>query len=70
MEVLQAELPLVTLRIRCSKGTYIRALVRDLGRALKTGACMTSLRRTAIGPFEVAEAISMEGVDQLISTMN
>ena len=70
MEVLQAELPLVTLRIRCSKGTYIRALVRDLGRALRTGACMTSLRRTAIGPFKVSEAVSMEGVDQLISTMN
>lgn len=45
------------LRIRCSKGTYIRALARDLGEALGTGAFLHSLRRTAVGEFEVGDAV-------------
>lgn len=45
--------PFATLRIKCSKGTYIRSLARDLGLALGSGAYLTSLRRTASGPFRL-----------------
>ena len=47
------ERPAATIRIKCSKGTYIRSLARDLGLALNSGAYLTSLRRTASGPFKL-----------------
>ena len=51
------DLPWVTLRVRCSTGTYIRALARDLGEALGVGAHLAELRRTRIGPFRVEDAL-------------
>ena len=45
--------------VSCSKGTYIRTLCHDIGQILGTGACMTSLRRIACGPFHISEAISL-----------
>ena len=53
--------PEVDFRIVCSKGTYIRSLVRDLGLLLKNGAYMSALRRTRIGDFRVEEAHTIEG---------
>ena len=44
------------LRVSCSSGTYVRALARDLGAALATGAHLTALRRTRVGPFTIDEA--------------
>ncbi|WP_040664396.1 tRNA pseudouridine(55) synthase TruB [Nafulsella turpanensis] len=52
-EITRIELPEVDFRIVCSKGTYIRSLVRDLGEALQTGAYLSALRRTRIGQFTV-----------------
>lgn len=52
------ELPKVELEIRCSKGTYIRSFARDLGEALHSKAYLSSLERTAIGHYSVAEALS------------
>lgn len=52
--------PEVGLRIRCSSGTYVRALARDLGDALGVGAHLTALRRTAVGPFQVADALALD----------
>jgi tRNA pseudouridine55 synthase len=49
--------------IECSSGTYIRALARDLGAALGVGGHLTALRREAIGPFEVADAVEIEAID-------
>jgi tRNA pseudouridine55 synthase len=46
--------------IRCSSGTYIRALARDLGASLGTGGHLTALRRTRVGPYSVTEASSLE----------
>lgn len=46
----------IGLRVHCSKGTYIRSIARDLGRALGVGAHVTTLRRTRSGPFSLAEA--------------
>jgi len=52
------------LRIRCSKGTYIRTLCRDIGEKLGAGGCMSSLRRTAAGQFRVEAAVSLEAVQR------
>ena len=52
-QVTEGTRPAATLRIRCSKGTYIRSLARDLGLALDTGAYLTALRRTACGAFRL-----------------
>ena len=46
------------LRVRCSKGTYIRTLCNDIGEALGCGGCMSSLRRTAAGIFSISEIVS------------
>lgn len=51
-----------TLHVECSKGTYIRALAEDIGTVLGCGAYLAALERTAVGPFEISEAI---GLDQL-----
>lgn len=50
--------------VECTSGTYIRALARDLGAALGTGGHLTALRRTAVGPFGLAEAVDIETTDQ------
>ena len=52
-------LPCARLRVACSKGTYIRALARDLGEALGSGAFLGSLRRTRTGGFRVEDALSL-----------
>jgi tRNA pseudouridine55 synthase len=64
----QITLPELELTIRCSKGTYIRSLVRDIGLALGTCAHMTYLRRTKIGNYHVDEALSPEVFIQKIKT--
>ncbi len=55
------------VRISCSKGTYIRALARDLGEALGSGAFLSSLRRTKNGDFNIEDAISLEEAMNLFS---
>ncbi|WP_336661239.1 tRNA pseudouridine(55) synthase TruB [Leucobacter sp. USHLN154] len=50
--------------VRCSTGTYIRALARDLGKALGVGGHLTMLRRTRVGPFDVADAVGTEALAQ------
>jgi tRNA pseudouridine55 synthase len=57
----------VGLRVRCSKGTYIRSIARDLGRALGVGAHVTTLRRTRSGPFSIDEARPLADVVAAIS---
>lgn len=60
IEIKNIALPEIELVIKCSKGTYIRSLVRDIGDALGTCAHMTYLRRTLIGPYSVEEALTPE----------
>jgi tRNA pseudouridine55 synthase len=60
IELTRFELPLVGFRVRCSSGTYVRALARDLGEALSVGAHLIELRRTSVGGFDVADAVRME----------
>jgi tRNA pseudouridine55 synthase len=55
--------PDVTFAVHCSTGTYIRAIARDLGEKLGTGAHLTDLRRTMVGTFDVTHAIRVEDLD-------
>ncbi|MGA2822688.1 MAG: tRNA pseudouridine(55) synthase TruB [Bacteroidales bacterium] len=59
-EVQEINLPQIHFRVSCSKGTYIRALARDLGVALKTGAHLSALCRTRIGPYHLRDAYDIE----------
>ncbi len=59
-EITKIELPLVSFRVVCSKGTYIRSLANDFGKALNNGAHLSTLRRTRIGAFSVENAVSIE----------
>lgn len=65
LEVVSFEPPRIDLRVRCSKGTYIRTLAEDIGAALGTGAHLSGLRRTASGRFRVEDAVSLEALRQL-----
>ncbi len=60
MEVMLWESPVLTLRISCSKGTYVRSVARDLGISLGSGAHLSGLIRSSSGEFRVADAISFE----------
>ncbi|MCX8116371.1 MAG: tRNA pseudouridine(55) synthase TruB [Desulfobacterota bacterium] len=60
LEVDHVALPIVLFRVSCSKGTYIRALARDIGQHLGCGAHLVSLRRTRSGPFTLEKALSIE----------
>ncbi len=55
----------LTIDVRCGKGTYIRALARDIGQALGCGAHLAALRRTASGGFDVAQAITLDALSAL-----
>lgn len=59
IELLKFELPEVQLRIVCSKGTYIRALARDIGIALKSGAYLTGLIRTRVGEYSLGNCLEI-----------
>lgn len=60
IELTECSLPDITVRIVCSKGTYIRALARDIGQALQSGGHLTALRRTRIGHVRVEDCMNPE----------
>lgn len=59
-------LPLVTLRVTCSRGTYIRTLCEDIGRALGTGGCMEHLVRTRVGDFTLDQAWKLSALQEIM----
>jgi tRNA pseudouridine55 synthase len=59
------ELPEVSFRLVCSKGTYVRSLVRDFGEALGIGAYMSALKRTRIGAFSIDDAYNLDDLINL-----
>ena len=63
-ELLEISVPEVRFRVECSKGTYVRTLVHDLGQALGCGAYLSELRRTAIGAFTADEAWTIDELSQ------
>lgn len=60
--------PSITLRVVCSKGTYIRALARDIGQALGTGAYLQALRRTRIGVYSVADSLRIDDFEAWVDS--
>ena len=68
LEVLDFQSPNFTLRINCGKGTYIRSLANDIGRACKSGAYLAGLRRTRIGEYTVGQANKMEDLIAFLQT--
>jgi tRNA pseudouridine55 synthase len=63
LEVEEVELPRVMITVQCSQGTYIRTLAADLGAALGCGAHLAALRRLAVGPFRVADAMTLTALE-------
>jgi len=54
----------LTFAVTCSRGTYVRVLAQDLGRALDTGAHLATLRRTACGPFDIRDAVRLDDLER------
>ena len=63
--ILGMELPKITLRVTCSKGTYIRTLCHDIGEKLGCGACMESLVRTRVGRFAIEESFTLTQLERM-----
>ena len=64
LEILSYNWPYLRIKVRCSSGTYIRALARDLGRLLQTGAYLSELKRTAIGKYPVTKAAAVSKINE------
>ena len=66
LEIVEFELPKLVLRVKCSKGTYIRSLARDVGEALQSGGHLTGLIRTQSGGFSVEKCLKMEDLEKVM----
>ncbi|MCR4690286.1 MAG: tRNA pseudouridine(55) synthase TruB [Lachnospiraceae bacterium] len=66
IRILSVDLPRVTMRITCSKGTYIRTLCHDIGRKAGCGAVMESLLRTRVGRFKIEEAKRLSEIETMV----
>lgn len=66
IELLDCELPVIKIRVVCSKGTYIRALARDIGVALNSGAHLIALERTRIGDITLDKCMNPEDIDAFL----
>ena len=66
IEMLSYDAPFAVIRVVCGKGTYIRALARDIGKALLSGAYLTALRRTRVGDFVADECLKVENIDAFV----
>lgn len=65
LHLLRYTWPELECEVACGRGTYIRALARDIGLQLRTGACVTRLARRAVGPFHVDDAVALERISGL-----
>ncbi len=71
IELMQCDIPEnVMIRVVCSKGTYIRALARDIGKALNTGAYLTDLCRTRVGNFKLSECLDINDFDSWLDAQD
>lgn len=66
IELLEYAQECITVRVVCSKGTYIRALARDIGKALNSGGHLTALRRTRVGDINVEQCMSIEAAIKML----
>jgi tRNA pseudouridine55 synthase len=70
IEIHSINLPFIDVSLSTSKGTYIRAIARDLGEILGTGAYLADLRRTFIGEYNADDALKLEDIQKLVNTEN
>lgn len=70
IELIDYQKPLLTIRVVCSKGTYIRALARDIGQALNSGSYLTDLRRTRIGDYKVDQCLKLDDFPQWLDNID
>lgn len=63
------QLSYLQIRVVCSKGTYIRALARDIGQALQSGAYLIGLRRTRVGDIRISDCMTVENIEQWCETV-
>ena len=68
IDILKVNLPEVTIRVHCSKGTYIRTLCNDIGEALGCYGCMKSLLRTKVDQFTLDQALTLGEIEQLVQS--
>lgn len=66
IELLSFSLPFVSIRVTCSRGTYVRTLADDIGAMIGCGAALKELRRTASGPFEIADAHTLDELERAV----
>lgn len=64
IEIMEIDLPRVTMEVSCSKGTYIRTLCHDIGEKLGCGACMESLLRTKVSRFELEDSLTLGEIEK------
>jgi tRNA pseudouridine55 synthase len=69
IELVSYNIPEITIRIVCSKGTYVRSFARDLGEALGSGGYLSALERTAIGSYRVNDSYSVEKFNDYLEQM-
>lgn len=69
IEILKMDIPHVRFRVRCSKGTYIRSLCRDIGEKLSCGACMENLVRTRVGSFLIENSMTLSEIESQKETI-
>jgi len=70
IELLECDLPVIKIRVVCSKGTYIRALARDIGEALDSGAHLIGLERTRVGDISLDKCLAVEDLDSFVESVD
>ena len=70
LEILELSLPVIKMRVACSKGTYIRTLCDDIGRVLQCGGTMKSLQRTRVGDFGLEQSVTLSQLQSLKDSGN
>lgn len=68
LDILERDGLFVKLRVHCSKGTYIRTLIDDIGQKLGVGACMQSLMRTRVAQFELSNAVTLTQLEEAVAS--
>ena len=66
IELLEYQSDIIKIRVVCSKGTYIRALARDIGQALGSGAHLIGLVRTRVGDVRLEDCLQVDQIDELV----
>jgi tRNA pseudouridine55 synthase len=69
LEIISISLPYITFKVTCSKGTYIRSLAYDIGKALNSGAWLCKLQRTKIGEYKIENAIDIKDFEEMMISL-